>query len=281
MILFYLHKQKNRFGLLVITLLFPSLIYSQSKSGSILSTETNSPVGFVNIGIIGKNIGTVSDEQGNFSIKLDKIYDNDSIRFSIIGYESKTFLVSYFKNDSIKTVYLKSVSYELKEVKVVYRRTRDVLIGEEVSSGNLISGFASNDLGAEIGINVNVKHQMKIKDINFNVAVCTFDSVTYRLKIYQLVDKKEYINILPKPIYISFSKYKIHKAITFDLTKYPIIIEGNVLITLELFRDLGKGNLLFFTKDSDGTTIHKKTSEGVWSSSPGIIGMYLHGQLLK
>ena len=279
--LLFLHKQKKRFGLLVITLLIPGLVNSQSKSGRVLSTETNSPVGFVNIGIIGKNIGTVSNEHGNFFIKLDKIYDNDSIRFSIIGYKSKTFLVSHFKNDSIKTVYLKPVSYELKEVKVKYRRYREIKIGEEVTSSNLVSGFLYNDLGSEMGIKVYTRFPLNLKDINLNVAVCTFDSVTYRLNIYESINDKEYIKILHQPVYISFTKDKIIKEITFDLRKYSIDIKGNILVTLELYKDLGKGSLLFYTKNSESIIYHKKTSEGTWTTSPGTIGFYLHGQVIK
>jgi hypothetical protein len=113
------------------------------------------------------------------------------------------------------------------------------------------------------------------------VAICTFDSVTYRLNIYQSVNQAEYKNILTEPIYISFSRDKINKVLTFDLSKYSIIIEGDVLITLELYKDLGEGKLLFRTEFFTGITYHKKTSEGNWTESPGVIGMYLNGQLIK
>jgi hypothetical protein len=281
MVLLFLKKQMHSFGLLVFTLLIPGILCSQSKSGRVLSTETQSGISFVSIGIIGKNVGTVSDEYGNFSIKLDKIYDNDSIRFSIIGYETKTFLVHNFKIDTLKTVFLKPILYEIKEVTIKYRRQRIFTIGEEVTSGNLVSGFASNDLGAEMGIKAYLRVPLKLNDINLNVAACTFDSVTYRLNIYELINENEYRKVLQKPVYISFSKHNIKKAITFDLRKYLIDIKGSILITLELYKDLGKGNLLFYTKDSEDIIYHKKTSEGTWTTSFGALGFYLHGQRIE
>ena len=164
---------------------------------------------------------------------------------------------------------------------MIYHKPKEIRLGTPVTTNDLRSGFAYNDLGSELGIKVHVKGQVKLKDINFNVAICTFDSVTYRLNIYQSLNQTEYKNILSKLIYISFSKDKINNAITFDLSKYSIIIEGDVLITLELYKDLGEGKLLFHTEYFTGTTYHKKTSEGKWTEAPGVIGMYLHGQLIR
>ncbi|HEY5124356.1 MAG TPA: carboxypeptidase-like regulatory domain-containing protein [Ignavibacteria bacterium] len=268
-------------GLLLFVLFISGTIFSQSQKGKILSSETNSGIGFVNIGIIGKNIGTVSDEFGNFTIDLDNIYDNDTLRFSMIGYESKSFLVDHFKEISLKNVYLNPIFYNLQEVKVIYRKPKEIRLGNPVISNVLNSGFASNNLGSELGIKIHVKGRVKLKDIDLNVAICTFDSVTYRLNIYQSVNQTEYKNILTEPIYISFSKDKINNVITFDLSKYSIIIEGNVLIALELYKDLGDGRLLFHTEFFTGTTYHKKTSEGKWTEAAGVIGMYLHGQIIR
>ncbi|MGA2408037.1 MAG: carboxypeptidase-like regulatory domain-containing protein [Bacteroidales bacterium] len=278
MITLYIPKLNFKTGLLFFVLFISGSVFSQSQKGKVLSSETNWAIGYVNIGIIGKNVGTVSDEFGNFTLNLDNIYNNDSLRFSIIGYEAKSFLVRNFKENLIKNVYLTPVLYDLKEVKVIYHRTKGIRLGTQVLSNSLKSGFANNNLGSELGIKVNVKNRVELKDINLNVAVCTFDSVTYRLNIYQSVNNTGYKNILTEPIYISFSKDKINNVITFDLTKYSIIIEGNVLIALELYKDLGEGSLLFHTEFFTGYTYHKKTSEGSWIKAPGVIGMYLNGR---
>ena len=274
-------RLKNKTGLIFFLLFIPGLIFCQQQNCRVLSSETKSGIAFVNVGIVGKNVGTVTDLNGNFSIELDNIYNNDSIRFSMIGFESKSFLVSYFKENSIKTIYLNPKSYILTEVKVFFHRTKEITLGTQVISDALKSGFENNNLGSELGIKVDTKGQVKLEDININVATCTYDSVTYRLNIYKIEDKSEYKNILTEPIYISFSKDKIKNVITFDLRKYSILIEGEVLITLELYKDLGEGRLLFYTQFFTGYTYHKKTSEGNWTKAPGLIGMYLHGKLIK
>jgi hypothetical protein len=276
-----LRVQKIKTLLLFFILFSPGLVFSQIHQGKVISTETGNGIGFVNIGIIGKNIGTVSDLYGNFIIELQNIYDHDSLRFSMIGYQSKVFLVSQFKENPVKDVYLKPVSYDLKEVKVVYHKPKEVRLGYPVTTNDLRSGFSYNDLGSELGVRVRVKGMVKLKDISFNVAVCTFDSVTYRVNIYLMEGETVCDNILKKPLYISFSKHDINKPITLDLSQYSIVIEGDILVTLEIYRNLGQGRLLFNTTYFTGVTYHKKTSEGTWTQSPGMIGMYLHGLVIR
>ena len=270
----------SKAGLLFV-LLISSPVYGQSQKGKVLSGETNSGIGFVNVGIIGRNTGTVTDESGNFTITLDKAYEKDSLRFSMIGYESKSFLIRNFKEDTISKVYLTPKSYDLPEIKVSSRKYKEIKIGTEVLTNTLRSGFAANDLGSELGIQIKVRGLVKLKNINFNVAVCTFDSVTYRLNVYKAVNKTDYRNILTQPIYITFSKDKINEVITYDLSKYSILVDGDVLIALELYRDLGEGRLLFHTEFFTGYTYHRKTSEGKWTKAPGVVGMYSYGQLIR
>jgi hypothetical protein len=273
--------QNLKKGLIVFALFYPGIVFCQSYKGVVLANETRTAIGFVNVGIIGKNVGTVTDQSGNFSLDIDSRYDNDSLRFSLIGYEPKSYLLKDFRENSVKEILLKPKTYNLSEVTVTYHRSKGIRLGVPVESNQLKSGFSDNELGSEMGVMIETNGHVRLEDINLNVATCTYDSVTYRLNIYQCLDNDEYKNILQKPIYISFSKNDINEAIVLDLKKYSIIIEGTVLITLELYKDLGEGRLLFHTQFFTGTTYHRKTSEGKWTESPGLIGMYLHGQLIR
>lgn len=266
---------------LLLVLLIPAVAIGQNYKGTTYSAGSNTTVGYVNVGITGKNVGTVSDKDGNFEIDLDTLYDKDTLRFSMIGYEPKSFLVRSFRESTVCQVFLKPVIYNLREVKVSYHKNKEVFLGTEVTTNELKSGFADNALGSELGIKVSTRGLVRLEDIDLNVATCTYDSVTYRLNIYRLDENEEYRNILIEPVYLTFSKDKIENAIVVDLRKYSILVEGDLLITIELFKDLGEGRLLFHTQYFTGTTYHRKTSQGKWTPSPGLIGMYLHGQLIR
>jgi hypothetical protein len=281
---FYIPGLNIKTILLYFVLMIPGPAFSQVLKGKVLLDKTNTGIGYVNVVIVGKNIGTVADGDGIFSIPLDKISDNDSLRFSMIGYESKSIIVRQIKEDSTNYVYLTPKLYSLQEVKVVYhkpRKPKEIILGTSVTTDLLKSGFENNNLGSELGIKVHSRGRVKLEDINLNVATCTYDSVTYRLNIYQIINETGYKNILTQPIYISFSKDMINHVITYDLTKYSITVEDDILVALELYKDLGEGSLLFRTEFFTGSTFHRKTIEGDWNEAAGVIGMYLHGQLLR
>jgi hypothetical protein len=267
---------------LILLLIFCSLgVSGQCQKGRILSSETRSGIGFASVGIVGKNVGTVSDREGNFTLDIDEIYDGDSLRFSMIGYYPKSVKVSQFRQNPQKDIFLIPLSYVLKEVKVVYNKPVKKRLGNPVSDDFVRSGFGCNDLGSELGIEVHAKRRVKLKDINLNVSKCTYDSVTYRVNIYRVSSDACYENILTKPIYISFTKDDINRTLSFDLSRYSIIVEGNILVALELYKDLGEGRLLFNTQYFTGSTFHRKTSEGTWTESPGVIGMYLNSNEIR
>ena len=270
-----------RAGILLLFLAVSQITFSQSREYKVITEGTTTGIGYVNIGVIGRNIGTVTDESGRFKLDFAELNDSDTLRFSMIGYESGTHTVIWLKSDPSGIVFLRSRTYELPEMKVAYPRGKDILLGTPVVSNALRSGFSDNNLGSELGIKLNVKKRLKLKDINLNLGVCTYDTVTYRLNVYRLTEDESWENILTKPIYISFTKTDISKPVTLDLKDYYIFLEGQIIITLELYRELGEGKLLFLTQFFTGTTYHRKSKEGTWTQSPGQIGMYLHGQSFR
>jgi hypothetical protein len=263
------------FFLLNILIVRGSLYAQTTAGGKVYSTDTGEGIGYVNIGIIGGNSGTVSDQYGNFSITLYKEHPNDSLRFSMIGYKSRTFLASKFIADSVWNICLDTKTYDLADIVKEYQRPRFLVLGNPVEANELRSGFSDNELGSELGIRVNARKRTQLKDISLNVAICTYDSVIYRLNIYLMEDGIVCNNILTEPIYLSFSRDNINEVVTLDLWKYSLIVEGEILVTLELFKDLGEGKLLFRTEYFTGITYHRKTSQGNWTQSPGVIGLYL------
>ncbi|MGB8491750.1 MAG: carboxypeptidase-like regulatory domain-containing protein [Bacteroidales bacterium] len=269
-------------AVLLFLLYCPAGAYSQCYKGNVLSSETNSGIGYASVGIIGSNVGTVCDGDGNFTLNLYETSDSDTLRFSMIGYDPKSICIRQIRKSSSTTIFLDPKSYPLNEVKVVYYKPRKMRLGSPVKTNDLRSGFESNNLGSELGVKINVRKKVRLKDINLNVAKCTYDSVTYRLNIYQ-ADRmgSGYKNILTRPIYISFTKDRINDVLSFDLSDYSIIIEGNILIALELYKELGEGKLLFNTQYFTGLTYHRKSSGGSWTQSPGAIGMYLNSNEIR
>jgi len=81
--------------LIAMLLCFPSL-WAQKKSisGLVLDSQTQEPLPFTNIGIVGKNQGSVSNSEGIYTLNLESLDARDSIFFSFVGYAQKTFSVA-------------------------------------------------------------------------------------------------------------------------------------------------------------------------------------------
>jgi len=77
----------------ILFLLITLNSYSQEKiiKGVIKDAESKFFLQYANIGISNKNIGTVSNFDGKFSLKLNEsINENDLVTFSYVGYQTKT-----------------------------------------------------------------------------------------------------------------------------------------------------------------------------------------------
>ncbi len=82
--------------------------------GSVFDAETNEALQYCNISIKGKNAGCITNEDGNFSLR---IYDiNETIVISYLSYKTKELPAAYFQKN--KKVFLQHYSYLLAETEI-------------------------------------------------------------------------------------------------------------------------------------------------------------------
>ena len=107
--------------LLVITfLLISNFCFSQLKS-VIIDSETKVKIPYVNIWVENENIGTTSNEKGEFELEIN---NTKIILFSAIGYETKII-----SSDSIKNILkLKPKTFVFNEVIVNSKKITQELI---------------------------------------------------------------------------------------------------------------------------------------------------------
>jgi len=237
--------------------------YGQIYYGKVLDIETNKPIEFINIGIIGKQIGTITDENGNFKITIDNVFSKESLLFSSISYEDKLIKISELKQNKI--IFLQKKIYELNEIVIHPKNIKLKHKGIKTKTKTLQTGFKNNKLGFECGLLFKNKKTAFLKKVNFNIATCTYDTIFYRLNVYTVDSIGSFVNILKKPIYIQLPKNKIGDKISIDLSKENIIVNHNFLITLEHVKDLGKG-LLYFSASVLRKTYFRKTSQAKWET---------------
>ena len=144
---------------------------------------------------------------------------------------------------------------------------KEQVLGITSKSGTITGGFKDNKLGYECGLLIKNKKKAIIKSVNLNVASCTYDTIFYRLNIYESKEN-DFENILIEPIYVYISKTDVLKnGLRIDLKDKNIIVDGNFLVTLEYIRDLGDFGLMFPVSLKQ-KTYYRKTSQGNWETAP-------------
>ncbi|MBN2638267.1 MAG: carboxypeptidase-like regulatory domain-containing protein, partial [Bacteroidales bacterium] len=83
-------------------------------SGEVQDADTRERLSFAAISLQNSTIGTISNEDGFFSLKLDKRKSNDTVLISYLGYE--TFKIPLNRISEFTVYPLKSVSIPLQEV---------------------------------------------------------------------------------------------------------------------------------------------------------------------
>ena len=111
---------KKKFFLLFS--LFVTLhVFSQQKIAlkGIILDQDNLPVPYASIGIISKNIGTTSTEEGTFNFIVTNKEKVDYLEISSIGYQTFKITVNDFLSRKNKTIILKEKTTELSEISIM------------------------------------------------------------------------------------------------------------------------------------------------------------------
>ena len=87
---------------------------TETLKGTLLDLDKKTPLPYANILVLHKNVGTITNEKGQFSLNIAKLNENDTLRFTYIGFKAKDLTIKAL--DSTQTIYLKEDAYNLNEI---------------------------------------------------------------------------------------------------------------------------------------------------------------------
>lgn len=245
--------------------------------GQVVDALTKDPLPFVNIGVLKKELGTVSNEDGFFFLEVPDEYATETLRFSMIGFNVRDFQVADLEAIllSNNTLVLAEQTTFLEEVVLIAEKKWDTRIsGNSTTSKLLITGFTSNQLGNEIALFVKVKKTPAYIDgIQFSVVENIYPEVRFRVNVYSSDYRFPDENILKENILVTLKQSE--GLISVDLTEYDILVDDDVFISLEwIDEDLGSEGL-WFSAGVFGKSIYaRSTSQAEWKKQRGLsLGM--------
>ncbi len=272
----------NKLLLLLLSLL-PFVNIAQKITGKVLDKSSNTPIAYANIGIVGKSIGTVSDEKGLFSLNLENSSANDTLMISVIGYESQILTVAATKQRCTKDCIflLSKISYELKEVEIASRKLTRRVVGVPNPNENISIGYQGQQLGQELGIFIKNKKPAFLQEVSIYVGKCEGDSVTFRLNVYNEKKGMPKDNILKAPIYLNYACKDVSPAFKVDISKENIYLVSHFFITLENIKENKViESFLFSGKLFNGGSYFRDTSQSSWEKFP-IISLGISAIILQ
>ncbi len=117
-------KQYLTNGLTLIILLFSLSVSAQQSTrvrGKVIDKNTKEPLPFVNVSFVGKNIGTITDYNGYFSVETQ--WASGQLQASFIGYEKQILPINLGENQVVNFE-LQSNQIQLKEFEVKAKKIR-------------------------------------------------------------------------------------------------------------------------------------------------------------
>ena len=269
--------RKTSLFLFVFLLSFTALNAQHIVQGRIIDAFTKEPLPFVNIGVLKKELGTVSNEEGFFFLEVPDLFAKETLRFSMIGFDVRDFQVADLEAIllSNNTLVLAEQTTFLEEVVLTAEKKWDTRVsGNSTTSKLLITGFTSNQLGNEIALFVKVKKTPAYIDgIQFSVVENIYPEVRFRVNVYSSDYRFPDENILKENIFITLKQSE--GLISVDLKEYDILVDDDVFISLEwIDEDLGSEGL-WFSAGVFGKSIYaRSTSQAEWKKQRGLsLGM--------
>lgn len=236
-------------------------------SGQIIDKKTYQPLSYVNIGILNQEIGTVTDIEGKFVLPIRNEFINDTIRISYIGYKPIELLIKDIKQiDKPLPIKLEEQISELNEVVITAKVFKKKTLGNKTESKFLSTGFSYDQLGAEMGIKINIrKNPTLVEAFNFNISYNRLSAKSiFRVNFYNIKNNKPFGNILTKNILVPIEP-KQTGQIKVDLKPYNIVLNDDVIVALEWVNSEGENNkdeAIFFSLGlMTNGTLYKKSSQ--------------------
>ncbi|MDF4204082.1 carboxypeptidase-like regulatory domain-containing protein [Maribacter sp. SA7] len=270
-----LHKKYFLFLVLCISSI--GLFAQHQYKGTVLDADTKETLPFVNIGIVNKGVGTVSDFDGKFYLEIDKgnFSKDDILQFSSVGYKTVKFKISEvnFSNALFQKVVMQPEAMQLNEAIVTakyLKGKKDDVVGFSYPSKNKF-GYWKGDgsLGAELLTRISVdKKKHYLKDFHFYVNENYSDSVLVRINIYKGGTIYPEDKLLKKNVTKMIGKSP--GKITVDLKPYNLIVDEDFSIGLELLEVYGKRVGLVLAADYRPSTSYRRyVSQGQWKTFRG------------
>jgi hypothetical protein len=233
--------------------------------------DSNSEVlTYVNIGILNKNIGTVSDHKGQFELTIPDSLLNDTLSFSHVGFEHIHIRILDLLEQNGIQIRLKMKDLLLDEISIHAKEPKEKKYGTRGHSPFLsVPAYINNDI-YEIAFLVEPKKTpLQIQKLNLFVKYSSIDSCLFRINIYDNSSGFPGEKINTENILIR-TKITQSDWTVVDLSQRNLVLDHDFFISVEFLPDFKNNEIFQISYGAKlikgGKTYFRKSSLGKWTS---------------
>ena len=214
--------------------------------GKVLNKTTHEPIPYANIGILGSNIGTISNPDGSFSILIPEHLIGETLFFTSLGFFEKGLDLDSLLLKKDCTVFLNEKAIMLQPVLIsaMAKKHKDFEIG---NFENPVSIYEPDTVyaGRAIALLIEGKNFPKgatfpvtIKKASLYIQSNNFETFKFRVRInkYDSLTCQPGEDLLTQSIIVESDIY--NGWLDFDLSNAHIISNGPFFITFEHLLDI-------------------------------------------
>ena len=202
---------------------------------------------YASIGLLRRPAGTVADGQGQYSLRLSAVNDQDSLRIGLLGYAPRTVQVAAWRRQLAQRggrFYLQLAPTQLAEVVVRPGARMRRVVGNSTNTNNMSRGFSVYKLGNQLVQGMHVRRSSNLEQVSFHVSRCTYDSLFYRVNVYQVVHGQPTTTLLPEPVYVRVREGQTQDCPVADLRRFHLTVRGDIAVSLKMVKNLGPGEFM-------------------------------------
>lgn len=263
-----------------------SVSAQQLVRGRITDAASGQPIPYVNIGLVGRGIGTVSDAEGNYELWVRRAEPGDLLRISCLGYEP---LIQSWENlpdspDSSFTMRRAAIALDEVVVSVLPTHTLEEIVGYPLAATRDYAYWKDSlALGAELSSRIRVSPgTRRLNTLFFNTTSNPADSVLVRINCYAYPGSggspAEPLNKSGRNILYTLPGGASEAVV--DLMPFDLWVEDDFYLSLELLAVYGSDEIALTmpaAAESRGATYRRYASQGQWEK----IGAYGVGYALQ
>ncbi len=277
----------KQYFLLILTFFSLSLTFSQEKflEGSV-SDSLNKPIPYSNVGVLNKSTGTVTNENGFFTLIINETMELDTLKISCLGFKPIEVLIhDVINNPSLLHFQLDNFVEKLDEVVVSSKKTKIYNSGKlKTKTKNQVifsnPKIKNKNLGTEIGraFKLGEDKATYLKEFKFFIKSNNYNSVKFRINIYSINEKKPGKRLYQGNIFAEADRNYTDWVIV-NLSAFDIVVQQNIIITVEWIEHSKNGtilNLPMIIPSFNSTHYYKFGSQNSWKKYTNIsTAMYL------